>query len=113
MALYTGPEANHNAAFAREVLSGSGPAFEQLFNRLWQPGMDLAAALITQASGGRHAGNAARVRAIIMISSLIGFSTGREVITRAIGPDPLGDTVRAELLAVVDEQIELIARSRP
>lgn len=101
----TEPDAARYASFVREVLSAQGPAFEVFYRRLWQPGIELSATLIEHASDGRCTGSAAKVRAIMMISSLMGFSSGREVITRAIGPDALED-LRAQVSAVLDEQID-------
>lgn len=106
--LFTGPDAGRVADFVREVLNVPGPAFDVLYGRLWQPGIELSATLIERASGGRFAENAAKVRAIMMISSLIGFSSGREVITRAIGPDAFSEVVRAQVWAVLEEQIDRI-----
>lgn len=109
--LLTGPEAGHNAGFVREVLSGQGPAFDVLYGRLWGPGIELAAALITRASGGRLAPGTAKVRGIMMLASLTGFASGREIILHAVGPDDLGETVRTEVTAVLDEQIDEIYRA--
>ncbi|HEY1970989.1 MAG TPA: CerR family C-terminal domain-containing protein [Pseudonocardia sp.] len=109
VAMFAGPRADRDASFLREVLSTPGPAFDVLYSQWWHPGIELAATLIERASAGRFTGTAARTRAIMMISSLVGFSSGREVLRRAIGPDALGEAVRAEVAAVLDEQIDQIS----
>ena len=108
VSVFTGPRMDRDASFTREVLSSAGPAFDLLYGQLWQPGIELCAMLIEQASHGELTGTVARTRAIMMISSLVGFSSGREVLRRAIGPDALSDAVRAEVTAVLDEQIDRI-----
>lgn len=108
--MLTGPSATRIKTFGAEVITSTGPAFELIYERLWQPGIDLTSALIDRASEGRHTSRAARVRAVMLISSIIGFATGREVIARAVDPDAAGEAVRAEVLAVLDAHIDLLGR---
>ena len=107
--MLTGPGADRTKNFGREVISGTGPAFDLLYERLWQPGIELAATLIDRASGGRYTGRAAVVRAIMLISSITGFASGREIIARVIDPHLGSERVRAEVVSVLDAHIDLLA----
>jgi hypothetical protein len=75
-------------------------------SELWRPGIELSAMVIERASGGRITGNAAKMRTIMMVASLSSLSSGREVVTRAVGSDTTSGEARAEALAVLDEQIQ-------
>lgn len=106
--LLTGPDPGRFAGFVREVLDTPGPAFDVLYDRLWQPGIELTGLLIQRASAGCITSDAAKVRAIMMISSLIGFGSGPEVVARAVGAEATGAAVRSQVLAVLEDQIDQI-----
>lgn len=106
--LFTGRDAWRFAGFVRDVLDTPGPAFDVLYDRLWQPGIELTALLIQRAGAGHVPDGAAKVRAIMMISSLIGFGSGPEVVARAIGSEAMDTSVRPQVLAVLEDQIDQI-----
>ena len=110
--MLTSPGADQGMNFGREVQNSTGPAFELLYERLWHPGIELTAELITRASDGRLTGTAARVRALMLISSLSGFASGREIVVRAIDRDAAGEAVRTEVLAALDAQIDHLVHDR-
>lgn len=73
------------ALFIQREIANPGEAYEVLYGRVWMPGVEIAAALIARALGLPETTTDARVRAILLISSLTGFSSGRQVATRVLG----------------------------
>jgi TetR/AcrR family transcriptional regulator, regulator of cefoperazone and chloramphenicol sensitivity len=99
------------AQFVTRELRDPGPAFEILYERLWRPGVAITARLIARILGGPEGDPAARVQALLLISSALAFQSGRRIALRtmdwtAIGPDEL-----AMVLAALDEQIDAIGRT--
>ena len=45
----------------------------------------------------------------MLISSLTGLRQGAEIIAQAVNPDAVGDAGRAEVAAVLDAHIDLLA----
>lgn len=99
-------EAAHRTLFVQREIASPGPAFEILYAELWRPGIAMAAELIGRARGGGIGEGEARLRAVMMISSLTGLVEGRDIIARAIGdPDQLDAVV-----AILNEQIDDMVR---
>jgi len=97
------------ALFIQREIANPGPAYEVLYARVWMPGVEIAAVLIGRVMGLAEATTDARVRAILLISSLTGFSSGRQVATRVLDLPPPEHA--AAVARVVDEQIGLLGRS--
>lgn len=96
--------AHSQTAFVQREIASPGPAFEILYSELWQPGIELTADLIIQASGAQLTEAEARIRAVMLISSLTGFLSGRRVIDRALGDS---DAITL-VVAALSEQIDAI-----
>jgi AcrR family transcriptional regulator len=105
--------AQHWTLFVQRELDNPGPAFEVMYAKLWMPGIELVAALISRAMGAGTGttSDEARVRAMLMIASLTAFQSGRNVALRALGA-PLGPDQLRLVREVVDAQIDLLAVSR-
>ncbi|HEX4111663.1 MAG TPA: CerR family C-terminal domain-containing protein [Stellaceae bacterium] len=100
------------AQFVTRELRDPGPAFEILYERLWRPGVDITARLIARVAGCAEDDPAARVQALLLISSALAFQSGRRIVLRtmhwpAIGPDEL-----AMVLSGLDAQIDALGRDR-
>ncbi len=98
--LLSSGEGAHRTLFVQREIASPGPAFEILYEGLWRPGIELAAALIARTiSGGMQD---ARLRAVMMISSLTGLVQGQDILARAIRG---GDRAKAAI-AILEEQID-------
>ena len=64
-------------AFVLKEMAEQGPAFDILYRQLWAPGVELTAGLIARSLGEAETGASARIRALLLISSLSAFSTAR------------------------------------
>jgi hypothetical protein len=89
-------------------MADPGPAFEILYTELWKPGAELSAALISRVLGQHTTTEGARIRALLLISSLTAFATGSRAAIRVLGwPDLRGE--RLELIKkAIHGQIDLI-----
>jgi TetR/AcrR family transcriptional regulator, regulator of cefoperazone and chloramphenicol sensitivity len=106
-------EAEGWAQFVTRELRDPGPAFEILYERLWRPGVGITARLIARILGAPEDDQAARVQALLVISSALAFQSGRRIVLRtmrwpAIGPDEL-----AMVLSALDAQIAAVDRNLP
>ncbi|MBP7702125.1 MAG: CerR family C-terminal domain-containing protein [Phenylobacterium sp.] len=94
------------ALFIHREIAVPGPAHELLYSRLWAPGMELSAALIARAMGHPRTTTEAKVRAILLSSSLTAFQAGRQVYARVLG-EGLSLRQQADVVArVIEEEIE-------
>ncbi len=105
-------EAARWAQFVARELRDPGSAFEILYTGLWRPGVEITARLIARILGSHDSDPAARVRALLLISSLLAFQSGRTVALRtmhwtAIGPDEL-----ALVLLGMEAQVDAIGYHR-
>ena len=94
--------------FVQREMADPGPAFEILYTELWKPGAELSAALISRVLGQHTTTEEARIRALLLISSLTAFATGSRAAIRVLGwPDLRGE--RLELIKkAIHGQIDLI-----
>jgi TetR/AcrR family transcriptional regulator, regulator of cefoperazone and chloramphenicol sensitivity len=94
--------------FVTRELRDPGPAFEILYESLWRPGLELTARLIGRILGSSERDPAARIQALLLISSLLAFQSGRSISLRAMHWTAIGSKELAMILAVLDVQIDAI-----
>ena len=96
----------------RMELRDPGPAFEILYAGLWRPGVEVTARLIARILGLPESDPAARIRALLLISSLLAFQSGRSISLRTMHWSTIGPDELAMVLSGVDAQIDAIGHSR-
>ncbi len=100
------------AQFVARELRDPGPAFEILYANLWRPGVDITARLVARILGCSERDPAARIQALLLISSLLAFQSGRTISLRAMHWSTIGREELAMVLSVLDAQIDVIGRSQ-
>ncbi|MGV2979035.1 CerR family C-terminal domain-containing protein [Camelimonas sp. ID_303_24] len=88
--------------FVERELREQGPAFTILYERLWEPGVRLLARLIAGVRGATSARDADTIDALLLISSLVAFYTGRAVSLRTLGWKKIGKSELEALFAAAD-----------
>lgn len=104
-------EAQHWAQFLSRELRDPGPAFEILYANLWRPGAELTARLVARILGSPESDPTPRLQALLLISGLLAFQSGRSISLRAMNWSRIG---REELMMVqsaLDAQINAIGRN--
>lgn len=101
-------EAEIWSAFVLREMAETGPAFAILYEQLWAPGIELTASLVSRAMGERNVSQAARIEALMLISSLSAFSTARPVSLRYLQWPDAGEVRFARVRRVIDAQIDRI-----
>src|ERR1700723_3546529 len=101
-------EASLWAQFVARELRDPGPAFEILYAGLWRPGVELTARLIVRILGSPESDSAARIQALLLISGLLAFQSGRSVSLRAMQWSTIGPEELAVVLSGLDAQIDAI-----
>jgi TetR/AcrR family transcriptional regulator, regulator of cefoperazone and chloramphenicol sensitivity len=101
-------EAERWVQFVARELRDPGPAFEILYSRLWRPGVELTARLIARILNNSESDPAARLQALLLISSLLAFQSGRSVSLRAMNWSSIGREELAMILSGLDAQIDAI-----
>jgi AcrR family transcriptional regulator len=96
-------------AFVLKEMAEQGPAFDILYRQLWAPGVELTAGLIARALGHAETGPAARIRALLLISSLSAFSTARPVSLKFLDWPDARDQRFERLMEILDAQIDGLA----
>lgn len=108
--LVGGGEAEIWSAFMLREIGEQGPAFDLLYGQLWAPGVEVTAGLIARALGEPAASPAARIQALLLISSLSAFGTARPVALKFLNwPDATADRM-AQIKAALDAQIDRLGR---
>lgn len=97
-------EGDYRADFVTRELRDRGPAFQRLYDGLWQPGVDLVARLVA-GIGGRTVVADDQVDALMLISSLLAFNTGRDVTLRILALDRFDADAFARLDAAIDRLV--------
>lgn len=106
-------KAAHWSHFVARELRDPGPAFEILFANLWRPGVEIAARLIACIKGKPETDPASRVQALLLISSLLVFQSGRAMSLRAMHWTSIGHEELAMVLSSLNAQINAIGRVSP
>jgi TetR/AcrR family transcriptional regulator, regulator of cefoperazone and chloramphenicol sensitivity len=96
-------------AFVLKEMAEQGPAFDILYRQLWAPGVELTAGLIARALGQAETGPPARIRALLLISSLSAFSTARTVSLKFLDWPDARDQRFERLMEILDAQIDGLA----
>lgn len=105
-AMTTSEEAALWSGFVARELADPGPAFAVMHEALWAPGIALVAAMIARLRGLSAPDEAARIRAMLLISSLTAFQSGREVAMRVFGWSQFGEAELAPVLAQIEADID-------
>jgi TetR/AcrR family transcriptional regulator, regulator of cefoperazone and chloramphenicol sensitivity len=105
-------EASRWAHFVARELRDPGPAFDLLYAGLWRPGVQITARLIARILGLPESDPAARIRALLLISSLLAFQSGRSISLRTMQWTSIGSEELAMVLAAVEAQIDVIGAER-
>lgn len=105
-------EAESWAQFVARELRDPGPAFEILYENLWRPGVDITARLIARLLGRPEGDADARIQALLLISSLLAFQSGRNISLRTMRWTTIGPKELAMVLSILDTQIDAIGRNR-
>jgi TetR/AcrR family transcriptional regulator, regulator of cefoperazone and chloramphenicol sensitivity len=105
-------EAGRWAQFVARELRDPGPAFEILYERLWQPGVEVTARLIAHVLRTRESDPAARIQALLLISSLLAFQSGRSISLRTMHWSTIGPREMAMVLSSLDAQINALGLSQ-
>jgi AcrR family transcriptional regulator len=105
-------EASRWAPFLARELRDPGPAFEILYSGLWRPGVQITARLIARILGIPETDPAARIQALLLISSLLAFQSGRTISLRTMRWTTVGPAEFAMVLAGVEAQIDAIGHNR-
>lgn len=94
--------------FVTRELREPGPAFEILYETLWRPGVELTSRLIARIVGGSHNDPAVRIQALMLLSSVLSFQSGRSISLRAMQWTAIGRKELGLILAVLNAQIDAI-----
>ncbi len=100
------------AQFVARELRDPGPAFEILYESLWRPGVEITARLIARILASTDGDPAARLQALLLISSLLAFQSGRNITLRTMHWSTIGPQEMATVLSTLNAQIDAIGRSR-
>jgi TetR/AcrR family transcriptional regulator, regulator of cefoperazone and chloramphenicol sensitivity len=103
-------EAQHWAQFVGRELRDPGPAFEILYERLWRPGVEVTARLIARMLGTPESDPATRIQAVLLISSLLAFQSGRSISLRTLHWSTIGPKELAMVRSSLDAQIDALGR---
>lgn len=101
--------AQSRADFIAREMRERGPAFVILYERLWQPGVDIVARLLAGGKGKREATESDRTEALMLISSLLAFNTGRDVSLQILGRETLDAAALALLDSTIDRFVDALA----
>lgn len=110
--LIDSPDAEARTAFALRELADRGPAFDVLYRRLWEPGVELTAALVARVRGEAAVTPADRIEALLLISSLSAFSIAKPVAKRLLGWPDVSDQHLVQVKAVVESLIDRLGGDR-
>jgi AcrR family transcriptional regulator len=101
-------EAEAWAGFVLREMAEPGPAFDILYEQVWQPGINVVGYMIGLASGMHP--RAAQIEALLLISSLSAFGASRPVSLKSLAWDDVGPEQFALVLANLDRRIDALGR---
>jgi AcrR family transcriptional regulator len=104
-------ESERWAQFVARELRDPGPAFEILYERWWRPGVEVTSRLIARIMNRPEHHPAARVQALLLISSVLVFQSGRRISLRTMNWTTIGRDELAMVLSGLNAQIDAIGRS--
>ena len=99
-------QAGNWTPFAAREVRDPGAAFELLYERLWAPGLQIVVGLLARIRGTPPTDTAIRAQAILLISSLSAFGSGRKAAMRALGWSTVGPRELKTIVAALDAQID-------
>ena len=102
-----GAHARARTGYYLEVLQREGPAQDILLKELWAPGIEYVAALIARTQNRKKITEADRIDSINLLSSLTGYTLGRNVSGHVLGWQTFGPK---EVSAVYDSLCRHIDR---
>jgi AcrR family transcriptional regulator len=94
--------------FVQREISEQGPAFLLLYESLWAPGVDLVADLIGRIRDEPARTEAARLRALLLVSSLAAFGDARPIALKYLDWPTIEPASLEQLKRALDEQIDQI-----
>lgn len=106
-------EAEGWAPFVARELRDPGPAFEILYEKLWRPGVVTTARLIARILGCPEEDPAARIHALLLLSSLLAFQSGRSIALRTMRWSKIGPSELTMVVSALDAEIDAIGRALP
>jgi TetR/AcrR family transcriptional regulator, regulator of cefoperazone and chloramphenicol sensitivity len=106
-------EAEGWAQFVARELRDPGPAFTILYENLWRPGVLTTARLMARILGVPEGDPGARIRALLLLSSLLAFRSGRSIALRTMGWSTIGRHELTMVLSGLDAAIDAIGRDLP
>jgi TetR/AcrR family transcriptional regulator, regulator of cefoperazone and chloramphenicol sensitivity len=105
-------DAQRWAQFVARELRDPGPAFEILYQKLWRPGVEVTARLVARMLGASESDSGARLKALLLISSVLAFQSGRSIALRTMHWPRIGPKELAMVLASLDAQIDALGSAR-
>lgn len=96
--------------FVFREIGEPGPAFDVLYQGLWEPCVSFVARLIQQIDSEAADSLTARVQALLLLSSLLAFQGGQKFSLKIMGLEQMGETELAIVLAQVDKRIDTIGQ---
>lgn len=99
-------EGQSRADFVAREMRDRGPAFAILFEKLWKPGVGIVARLVAGAKGRAAPVDADVTDALMLISSLLAFHSGRAVSLQILGWTELDAGALATLDAAIQRLVD-------
>ncbi|WP_116364674.1 CerR family C-terminal domain-containing protein [Parahaliea mediterranea] len=99
-------DADLRTGFVLRELTEQGPAFEVLYQQLWQPGVAITARLIARIEGKAKPDGAAHTQALMLHASMTAFSTTRPVSLRYLKDNKVSATRKASGVAAALSALE-------
>jgi TetR/AcrR family transcriptional regulator, regulator of cefoperazone and chloramphenicol sensitivity len=101
-------EAEDWVQFVGWELRDPGPAFEILYEHLWRPGSELTSRLVGRMRGRVEPNDDDRICALLLISSLLAFQSGRNISMRSLKWSNIGPAEVTLIRSSLDAQIDAI-----
>lgn len=111
--MFSSDELWYCSAFIDRELKTPGPGHDRIYEKLWKPGIDLVGRLISAIKQSKTVEEESKVEAIFLLSSLLGFGSGRAVSRRLMNWDEIGASEASVIDKVIERQIALIVAGEP